>query len=69
MEMHDLWSLCQRGKVLRQVMMEFAEKHAHIPEQKILLGFQELIERNYLEIAVEEEEDCVFFNTERLYFD
>ena len=68
-EMHDLWSLCQRGKVLRQVMMEFSEKHAHIPEQKILLGFQELIERNYLEIAVEEEEDCVFFNTERLYFD
>lgn len=68
-EMHDLWSLCATGKVLRQVMMEFSEKHAHIPEQKILLGLQELIERSYLEIAVEEEEDCVFFNTERLYFD
>lgn len=68
-EMHDLWSLCQVGKLLRQVMMEFSEKHAHIPEQKVLLGLQELIERSYLEIAVEEEEDCVFFNTERLYFD
>ena len=68
-EMHDLWNLCVAGKVLKQVVLEFHEKHAHIPEQKVLLGLQELIENNYLEISVEEEEDCVFFNTERLYFD
>ena len=61
--------LCVAGKVLKQVVLEFHGKHAHIPEQKVLLGLQELIENNYLEISVEEEEDCVFFNTERLYFD
>lgn len=68
-EMHDLWNLCQEGKILKQVLQEFQEKHAHIPEQKVLLGIQELIEDGYLEIKPEEEEDCVFFNTERLYFD
>jgi flavin-dependent dehydrogenase len=68
-ELQDLWLLCELGKSLKDVIAGFAQHHLHLPEQKILLGLQELIELGFLEIANEDEEDRVFFNTERLYFD
>lgn len=68
-ELQDLWLLCELGKPLKEVITGFAQRHLHLPEQKVMLGLQELIELGYLEIANEDEEDRVFFNTERLYFD
>jgi flavin-dependent dehydrogenase len=68
-ELHALWSLCSAGKNLREIITQFMRQHRHIPEQKIMLGLQELIARDYLDISAEEDEDCVFFNTERLVFD
>lgn len=68
-ELQDLWLLCELGKSVRCLIQEFSQQHLYLPEQKILLGLQELIETGYLEIANEDEEDRVFFNTERLYFD
>lgn len=67
-EEQELWLLCESGKTLKQVIAEFSEQYIHLPESKIILGLQELIESGYLEISIEEEEDCVFFNTDRLYF-
>ncbi|MFZ6798601.1 NAD(P)/FAD-dependent oxidoreductase [Undibacterium sp. Di24W] len=67
-ETHDLWLLCTPGKPLRQIVAQFSAKYLHLPETKIILGLQELVESGYLEISIEEEEDCVFFNTDRLYF-
>ena len=68
-ELHDLWLFCELGKPVREVIALFSQRHLHLPEQKILLGLQELIETGYLEIAIADEEDRVFFNTERLYLD
>ncbi|MBR7799556.1 NAD(P)/FAD-dependent oxidoreductase [Undibacterium fentianense] len=68
-ELQDLWLLCELGKPVKLVIEQFQEKHLPIPEQKCLLGLQELIETGFLELACEDEEDKVFFNTERLYFD
>ncbi len=67
-EAYDLWLLCQVGKSLRQIITEFSSHYVYLPESKIILGLQELIESGFLEIFIEEEEDCVFFNTDRLYF-
>lgn len=67
-EAKDLWLLCEAGKSLKQIATEFSAKYLYLPESKIMLGLQELIESGFLEIAIEEEEDCVFFNTERLHF-
>lgn len=68
-EMQDLWMCCELGTNLKEAIDRFAVKYRYIPEQKIILGLQELIETGFLEIAHEEEEDCVFFNTERFIFD
>jgi len=67
-EARDLWLLCEAGRSLKQVVSEFSTKYLYLPENKIMLGLQELIESGFLEIAIDEEEDCVFFNTDRLYF-
>jgi flavin-dependent dehydrogenase len=67
-EAQELWLLCEAGKPLKQIIAEFSEKYVYLPESKIILGLQELIESGYLEISIEEEEDCVFFNTDRLHF-
>lgn len=66
-ELQDLWLLCELGKSLHVVVEQFSQKHLHLPEQKILLGLQELIEAGYLEIACEEEKEEAFLNTDRLY--
>ncbi|MFZ6819599.1 NAD(P)/FAD-dependent oxidoreductase [Undibacterium sp. Ji22W] len=68
-ELQDLWLFCELGKPIREVIELFSRRHLHLPEQKILLGLQELIETGYLEIVTEEEEDRVFLNTDRLHFD
>ena len=68
-ELQDLWFCCELGKSVRSVLEDFSTRHLHIPEQKVLLGLQELIETGYLDVSMEDEEDRVFFNTERLYFD
>lgn len=68
-EMQDLWMCCELGKSLKEAIDRFALKYRYIPEQKIILGLQELIEAGFLEISHEEEEDCVFFNTSRFIFD
>lgn len=68
-EMQDLWMCCELGQDLKEVIDRFSIKYRYIPEQKIILALQELIETGFLEILHEEEEDCVFFNTERLIFD
>lgn len=68
-ELQDLWLFCELGKPVREIIELFSKRHLHIPEQKILLGLQELIETGYLEIAIADDEDRVFFNTERLYLD
>lgn len=68
-EMQDLWLCCELGKSLREVIERFALRYRYIPEQKAILGLQELIETGFLEVSNEDEEDCVFFNTERLIFD
>ncbi|WP_395005133.1 NAD(P)/FAD-dependent oxidoreductase [Undibacterium sp.] len=68
-ELQDLWFCCELGKTVGAVLEDFSKLHLHIPEQKILLGLQELIETGYLHVSIEDEEDRVFFNTERLYFD
>lgn len=68
-ELQDLWMCCEFGKNLKDAIDAFALKYRYIPEQKIVLGLQELIENGFLEISHEEEEDCIFFNTERLIFD
>lgn len=67
-EAYDLWLLCEVGKSLRQIITEFSSHYLYLPETKIILGLQELIESGFLEISIEEEEDCVFFNTDRLHF-
>lgn len=68
-EIQELWLLCREGRSLKEVVQEFLGMHRQVPEQKVVLGLQELIERAYVEISVDEGEDCVFFNTERLIFD
>ncbi len=68
-ELQDLWLCCELGNSVRAVIEQFSQRHLHVPEQKILLGLQELIETGFLEVAIEDEEDRVFFNTERLYLD
>lgn len=68
-ELQDLWLYCELGKPIREVVELFSQRHLHLPESKILLGLQELIETGYLEILTEEEEDRVFLNTDRLHFD
>lgn len=68
-EMQDLWLCCTQGSSVQEILDQFVLKYRHIPEQKSILGIQELIETGFLDLAVDEGEDCVFFNTERLIFD
>lgn len=68
-ELQDLWLYCELGKPIREVVELFSQRHLHLPESKILLGLQELIETGYLEILTDEEEDRVFLNSDRLHFD
>ncbi|MBC3872346.1 NAD(P)/FAD-dependent oxidoreductase [Undibacterium flavidum] len=68
-ELQDLWLFCELGKPVREIIEKFSQRHLHLPEQKILLGLQELIETGYVDIMVEEEEDSIFLNTDRMFFD
>lgn len=67
-EVQELWLLCQPGLTLKQIAKNFGVLFTYIPEQKIMLALQDLIESGRLEVKVEEEEDNVFFNTDRLCF-
>ncbi len=68
-ELQDLWTMCTPDRSFKEIVQEFAQHNPQMPEHKILLGLQELVERAFIDLSVDEEEDSVFANTERFMFE